>query len=310
MLDTTTGRPAVIEGEWPVPAAPARRRFLEVCRERSPAPAHGGGPGAGRRRCRMGRQPRVYCRPGPGLLRFFGNINFEHDPAAVGPRCRRDPNSGREFAGRERARNVEIGKSARPRNRPGRIWKRSSAYRQDRDHASLPGTPPMGEPDSSDASRKQALIALLRANIAVRRIGSSQIVAVRARALTAMDAARLTNEIAEAFVQEQYDANAVVSTSAALRERIKVLGPTARIISEAVPPKSKDRADSWNRHAARHHSGWRPGSGRRPFVNRVGSALALCRSASRRDLGRMFRIRAPDRAAIFGNGDYSRALAE
>src|SRR3569832_759225 len=96
------------------------------------------------------------------------------------------------------------------------------------------------EPESSDASKKQASIALLRANIAVRRTGSSQIVVVRARALTAIDAAKLSNEIAEAFVQEQYDANAVVSTSAALRERIKVLGPTARIISEAVPPKSKD----------------------------------------------------------------------
>jgi len=55
-----------------------------------------------------------------------------------------------------------------------------------------------------------------------------------------MDAARLTNEIAGAFVQEMYDANAVVTTNAALRERIKVLGSTARITSEAVPPKSKD----------------------------------------------------------------------
>jgi polysaccharide biosynthesis/export protein ExoF len=96
------------------------------------------------------------------------------------------------------------------------------------------------EPRSSDETRKQASIALLRSNTTVKRVGSSQIVLVRARALTAVDAARLTNEIAEAFVQEQYDANAVVSTSAALRERIKVLGPTARIISEAVPPKSKD----------------------------------------------------------------------
>jgi polysaccharide biosynthesis/export protein ExoF len=95
-------------------------------------------------------------------------------------------------------------------------------------------------PKSSDETRKQASIALLRSNTTVKRVGSSQIVLVRARALTAADAARLTNEIAEAFVQEQYDANAVVSTSAALRERIKVLGPTARIISEAVPPKSKD----------------------------------------------------------------------
>jgi Mrp family chromosome partitioning ATPase/capsular polysaccharide biosynthesis protein len=105
----------------------------------------------------------------------------------------------------------------------------------------LPWSASYSESESSDTSKKQVAIALLRANTTVKRVGSSQIIQIRARALTAMDAARLTNEIAGAFVQEQYDANAVVSTSAALRERIKVLGPTARIISEAVPPKSKDR---------------------------------------------------------------------
>jgi len=104
----------------------------------------------------------------------------------------------------------------------------------------LPWSDSFGEPPSSDETKKQASIALLRSNTAVRRVGTSQIVLIRARALTPADSARLTNEIAEAFVQELYDANAVVSTSAALRERIKVLGPTARIISEAVPPKSKD----------------------------------------------------------------------
>jgi Mrp family chromosome partitioning ATPase/capsular polysaccharide biosynthesis protein len=105
----------------------------------------------------------------------------------------------------------------------------------------LPWSTSYWEPESSGVSRKQALIALLRSNTTVKRVGSSQIVLVRTRALTATDAAELTNEVAGAFVQEQYEANAVVSTSAALRERIKVLGPTARIISEAVPPKSKDQ---------------------------------------------------------------------
>jgi Mrp family chromosome partitioning ATPase/capsular polysaccharide biosynthesis protein len=104
----------------------------------------------------------------------------------------------------------------------------------------LPWSASYSESESSDTSKKQVAIALLRANTTVKRVGSSQIIQIRARALTAMDAARLTNEIAGAFVQEQYDANAVVSTSAALRERIKVLGPTARIISEAVPPMSQD----------------------------------------------------------------------
>jgi Mrp family chromosome partitioning ATPase len=104
----------------------------------------------------------------------------------------------------------------------------------------LPWNASDSEPESSDASRKQAAIALLRSNTTVARVGASQIASIRARAVTAMDAARLTNEIAEAFVKEQYDENAVVTTNAALRARIKVLGPTARIISEAAPPKSKD----------------------------------------------------------------------
>jgi Mrp family chromosome partitioning ATPase/capsular polysaccharide biosynthesis protein len=104
----------------------------------------------------------------------------------------------------------------------------------------LPGNGSDSEAESSDASRRQAAISLLRSNTTVTRVGASQIVAVRARAVSPIDAARLTNEIAGAFVKDQYDANAVVTTNAALRERIKVLGPTVRIISEAAPPGSKD----------------------------------------------------------------------
>jgi Mrp family chromosome partitioning ATPase/capsular polysaccharide biosynthesis protein len=89
-------------------------------------------------------------------------------------------------------------------------------------------------------ARRQDTIALLRDNTTVKRVGASQIVSVRARAVSATDAARLTNEIAGAFVKDQYDSNAVVTTNAALRERIKVLGPTARLISDAAPPDYKD----------------------------------------------------------------------
>jgi succinoglycan biosynthesis transport protein ExoP len=81
---------------------------------------------------------------------------------------------------------------------------------------------------------------LLRSNTTAKRVGASVIISVHGKALTAQDAARLADELAGAFVQEQNETSAVVATSAALRERIKVLGPTARIISEAVPPNSKD----------------------------------------------------------------------
>jgi Mrp family chromosome partitioning ATPase/capsular polysaccharide biosynthesis protein len=96
------------------------------------------------------------------------------------------------------------------------------------------------ERELSEATRRQAGLAMLRSNIAVSRVGSSQIISVRGRALTAEHAARLTNEVAASFVQEESDANAVITTNAALRERIKVIGPTARIISEAAPPNARD----------------------------------------------------------------------
>jgi succinoglycan biosynthesis transport protein ExoP len=95
-------------------------------------------------------------------------------------------------------------------------------------------------PKSSSVTTRQTALTSLRSNTTVDRVGSSLIISVRGRALTAQDAAGLTNELAGAFVQEQNETSAVITTSAALRERIKVLGPTARIISEAVPPSSKD----------------------------------------------------------------------
>lgn len=96
------------------------------------------------------------------------------------------------------------------------------------------------KPEHTQASRRQIALALLRSNTRVRRVGASQVISVRGTALTATDAARLTNEIAQAFVAELNDTSAVVTTNAALRAQIKVLGPTAKIISEAVPPNARD----------------------------------------------------------------------
>jgi Mrp family chromosome partitioning ATPase/capsular polysaccharide biosynthesis protein len=101
----------------------------------------------------------------------------------------------------------------------------------------------LGNPEStkaSDITSKQRALVSLRSNTTAKRVGASLIVSVQGKALTAQDAVRLADELAGAFVQEQNETSAVVTTSAALRERIKVLGPTARIISEAVPPNSKD----------------------------------------------------------------------
>jgi Mrp family chromosome partitioning ATPase len=94
--------------------------------------------------------------------------------------------------------------------------------------------------DSFSITIRQRAVALLRSNTTAKRVGASLIVSVYGKALTAQDAARLANELAGAFVQEQNETSAVVTTSAALRERIKVLGPTARVISEAIPSSSKE----------------------------------------------------------------------
>ena len=101
----------------------------------------------------------------------------------------------------------------------------------------LQGTEPA---NSSSITIRQRAVSLLRSNTTAKRVGASLIVSVYGKALTAPDAARLANELAGAFVQEQNETSAVVTTSAALREQIKVLGPTARIISEAIPPSSKE----------------------------------------------------------------------
>lgn len=104
----------------------------------------------------------------------------------------------------------------------------------------LPNSISTPQQPNSDPDRRRAAIRKLRSNTVVARVGASQIISVRGKAVEARDAAQLINAIAKAFVDVQNDTNAVVTTSAALRERIKVLGPTARIIGEAYPPTSRD----------------------------------------------------------------------
>ena len=90
------------------------------------------------------------------------------------------------------------------------------------------------------ADRRQKTLEALKSNMDVTRVGSSQVIAARLMAATAEDAASLANEVARSFVREQNEANALVTTSATMRERIKILGPGARIISDATPPQAKD----------------------------------------------------------------------
>jgi Mrp family chromosome partitioning ATPase/capsular polysaccharide biosynthesis protein len=90
------------------------------------------------------------------------------------------------------------------------------------------------------APERVLLIQSLKANILVSRIGASQILGLSARGSTAEAAAELANEATQAYLAELREINAVVTTSGAFRERIRVLGPTARAVSEATPPAGKE----------------------------------------------------------------------
>jgi Mrp family chromosome partitioning ATPase/capsular polysaccharide biosynthesis protein len=97
------------------------------------------------------------------------------------------------------------------------------------------------QPGSSEAAaERNGLLQALKANVTVARAGASQVLSLRARGSSPDFAALLAQEVTQAFLGENRDINAVVTTSGAFRERIRVLGPTARVISEAVPPLSKD----------------------------------------------------------------------
>jgi Mrp family chromosome partitioning ATPase/capsular polysaccharide biosynthesis protein len=101
------------------------------------------------------------------------------------------------------------------------------------------GKPPA--PESAEGKAKhQALIQSLKSEVAISRSGASQILAFRVRASGAEAAAELANEVTQAFLAETREINAVVTTSGVFRERVRVLGPTSRLISEAYPPVGKD----------------------------------------------------------------------
>jgi len=89
-------------------------------------------------------------------------------------------------------------------------------------------------------SDRERTLAALRANLGVNRVGATQVIAVTARAVSAEGAARIANQVVNAFVDDQNQANALVTTSQWLRERIKVVGPTLRVVSSAIVPSRPD----------------------------------------------------------------------
>ncbi|GAA0281284.1 hypothetical protein LNAOJCKE_1317 [Methylorubrum aminovorans] len=97
-----------------------------------------------------------------------------------------------------------------------------------------------GEASDPDGARRTAMREL-QANYNVDRIGMSNIVMIRAAALDPERAARIANEVARAYIDDQVAARIEAAQSASiwLRERLRDVGPKTRVIAQAAPPTDK-----------------------------------------------------------------------
>lgn len=115
--------------------------------------------------------------------------------------------------------------------------------RSDRVGLSVLNSLKMIAPEASVATQAEAL-QRLRAGLSVERAGLSNVVQIAFTAREPETAARIANEFVRAYVTEQNAArlDAAQSGSSWLRERLREVGPKARVIAEALPPLHKSNA--------------------------------------------------------------------
>ena len=94
---------------------------------------------------------------------------------------------------------------------------------------------------SADELKTERALNSLRGKLSVKRVGSSHIILIAFKDSDPNKAANIVNEIAQASLRDvQSITEAAHSGSMGLREHIKDLGPSARIISAAAPPIHRD----------------------------------------------------------------------
>ncbi len=104
------------------------------------------------------------------------------------------------------------------------------------------------EADSSESAREAEVLkrrlALqhLQQNVSIGRVGESYTLEVRFTARTPKKAAAVANGIVNSYMQDLIAANneKAQSATAWLRDRLRELGPNARVITEAAPPVRPD----------------------------------------------------------------------
>ncbi len=96
------------------------------------------------------------------------------------------------------------------------------------------------EPRNPDEMRRAAM-RRLQQEYSVERVGMSNIVMIVATASDPEEAARIANELARAYVDDQVAARIESAQSASiwLRERLRDVGPKTRIIAQGAPPTDK-----------------------------------------------------------------------
>ena len=94
---------------------------------------------------------------------------------------------------------------------------------------------------TADELKTERALSSLKGKLSVKRVGSSQIILVAFKHSDPKKAANIVNQIAQASLRDVDSmTEGALSGSLGLREHIKNLGPSARIISTAVPPIHQD----------------------------------------------------------------------
>ncbi|KQP70870.1 tyrosine-protein kinase domain-containing protein [Methylobacterium sp. Leaf112] len=101
--------------------------------------------------------------------------------------------------------------------------------------------PAAAEGPRNPGEMRRAAMRRLQQDYSVERVGMSNIVMIVATAPDPEEAARIANEIARAYVDDQVAARIEAAQSASiwLRERLRDVGPKTRIIAQGAPPTDK-----------------------------------------------------------------------
>jgi polysaccharide biosynthesis transport protein len=100
---------------------------------------------------------------------------------------------------------------------------------------------PWPAPALTKDQRRTVLLEQLRRKLKGKRVGASHLISLSFKARDPQSAARIVNEIAKTYMHELSRAWDVGTTrSPALRELYQSLGPSAYIVSRAVPPTRPD----------------------------------------------------------------------